>query len=743
MKMPRCLQVGRRSSIGLPPALSMSTPAAMLMLCLTPAPALAATNIVTTLADSGPGSLRQTINSSAPGDTITFAMTSGTITLTQALTIDKALNILGSGATNLAISGNHSTRIFLMPSSGAVLVSGLTFRDGQSSNGVNGTFISQGGGNYVATPGTLGEPGGAISTDGTLTLLDCVLQNNAAGLGGNGVGVEYGPVSSGANGGAGGAIYNKGTLTLSNCLVYQNTAGGGGASGSALDYGPPGAEGGSGGAIWSSGTLRLYNTVISDNRAGYGAGSSPGAGGATGGSGGGVWCGANLTASNCAFLRNSTGNGGYGGSEDGQAGSGGMAGSGGGIWCGGVLTLTDCIVNSNMCGVGGDGGGSAYNSGTGGGAGSGCGICSMNNAVLVRCTITGNYGKPGGVGGFNHYTIGGDGGPGSSGGGVYAGGSLTLTDCTVSRNASGNGGASAGPIAGWASLGGSGGAGGSGGGILGLGIVSLTNCTISDNICGNGGQGGQSVSGPGRGGGGGNGGGVYLPSGTGIVALVSCSIAGNHAGGPGPLAPFCSAGTNGIGGGVMSGSGGWLQCLNTIIALNSGDAPDVSGTFISLGHNLIGVTNGGSGFPAIGDQVGSSASPLDPKLAPLADNGGPTFTLALLPGSPAIDAGTATDVPLIDQRGVPRPQGAGVDIGAFEYQYIIPLISDLGFQGPDFWLRCCGLPGRTYTVQVSTNLLDWSDLNSFTSDTNGLFDYVDAAQTNHDKRFYRLKYTAP
>jgi hypothetical protein len=183
--------------------------------------------------------------------------------------------------------------------------------------------------------------------------------------------------------------------------------------------------------------------------------------------------------------------------------------------------------------------------------------------------------------------------------------------------------------------------------------------------------------------------------------------------------------------------------LNSIVALNTGAQPDVWGGFLSLGHNLIGATNGSSGFPGAGDQVGSAASPLNPKVGPLANNGGLTFTLALLPGSPALDAGTAMGVPPTDQRGVARPQGAGVDIGAFEYQYTVPVISGATFQGPNFCLQCCVLPGSAYTVQVSTNLLNWSDLECIISDTNGLLNCADAAPVNCAKRFYRLKYTAP
>ena len=62
--------------------------------------------------------------------------------------------------------------------------------------------------------------------------------------------------------------------------------------------------------------------------------------------------------------------------------------------------------------------------------------------------------------------------------------------------------------------------------------------------------------------------------------------------------------------------------------------------------------------------IGGADAPIDPRLGPLQDNGGPTPTHALLLGSPAIDASSAC--PATDQRGVTRPQGAGCDIGAFE-----------------------------------------------------------------------------
>jgi len=85
------------------------------------------------------------------------------------------------------------------------------------------------------------------------------------------------------------------------------------------------------------------------------------------------------------------------------------------------------------------------------------------------------------------------------------------------------------------------------------------------------------------------------------------------------------------------------------------------GRLTSLGYNLDG--DGSCGLHGPGD-----LSNVDPKLGPLQDSGGPTFTEALLPGSPAIDAGALEcPPPMTDQRRVSRPQGTGCDIGAFEF----------------------------------------------------------------------------
>jgi hypothetical protein len=121
-----------------------------------------------------------------------------------------------------------------------------------------------------------------------------------------------------------------------------------------------------------------------------------------------------------------------------------------------------------------------------------------------------------------------------------------------------------------------------------------------------------------------------------------------------------------VGGGLLNSSGdvsGTVSLHNTLIAQNTAaSAPDVSGHVQSQCYNLIGNGSGGSGF-AHTDLVGTTANPIGPRLGPLQDNGGPTPTMALLPGSPALNAGDPAQLGLPDQRGVVR--SGGVNIGAY------------------------------------------------------------------------------
>jgi hypothetical protein len=120
------------------------------------------------------------------------------------------------------------------------------------------------------------------------------------------------------------------------------------------------------------------------------------------------------------------------------------------------------------------------------------------------------------------------------------------------------------------------------------------------------------------------------------------------------------------GGGIRSAGTGTLNVRDSILAENYVDdydftqlfPSDLSGRLSSSGYNLIGDTRGGSGFS------GTDILNVDPRLGPLHDNGGPTPTMALLPGSPALNAGDPADLGTADQRGVAR--SGGVNIGAYQ-----------------------------------------------------------------------------
>ena len=114
---------------------------------------------------------------------------------------------------------------------------------------------------------------------------------------------------------------------------------------------------------------------------------------------------------------------------------------------------------------------------------------------------------------------------------------------------------------------------------------------------------------------------------------------------------------------------GGASLRNSIVARNTApDGPDVVGDVGAI-FSLIGDGTGSDITNANGNQVGRVAphsGVIDPLLGPLADNGGATRTLALLAGSPAIDAASGDNCPGKDQRDVARPQEAACDMGSYE-----------------------------------------------------------------------------
>lgn len=185
-----------------------------------------------------------------------------------------------------------------------------------------------------------------------------------------------------------------------------------------------------------------------------------------------------------------------------------------------------------------------------------------------------------------------------------------------------------------------------GGGLQNKGTATLTNCTISGNT--------SKVT-IGQVGGGGSGG---IFNYDGMLTLKSCTVTGN----------LGEAGAGGIGTTGVS-----TQLTNTILANNTIN-PGLLGVdlygpgFSSGGYNLIGIQDASVGFTnnVNHDIVGTAASPRDPLLLPLQDNGGGTDTAAIFASaSPAYNKGNSALATARDQRGYLRPDTA--DIGACEF----------------------------------------------------------------------------
>jgi hypothetical protein len=170
---------------------------------------------------------------------------------------------------------------------------------------------------------------------------------------------------------------------------------------------------------------------------------------------------------------------------------------------------------------------------------------------------------------------------------------------------------------------------------------------------------------------------------------------------------------------------------NTILY---GDVGQVFGLIIDGGHNIC--SDGSAQFTSP-----TSRNNVDPRLAPLADNGGPTPTVALLPGSPAIDAGDDSVCPPTDQRGVSRPQGLACDIGAFE---LVPQLTLSRTSQGNVSLEDVFQAGYTNRLSASTDLMGWVELGTSVADTNGVSRFEDSDAAHFAARFYRVQFgTAP
>lgn len=290
------------------------------------------------------------------------------------------------------------------------------------------------------------------------------------------------------------------------------------------------------------------------------------------------------------------------------------SGIGGGIYNDvGTMYMSDVVISDCVAGV--DGGGLYHNGGT---------ITAVNLDV-IDCTATGDGGGIWHSGTFT-YTGGRVSGcsAGDEGGGLYnTGFTWGITQVTIDDNSA--------PT--------------NGDGVYNIfGTITFTRCTISNNVFT----------------------GIYNRLGT--ISFDNGTISGN-----GDVGVYNSLGAvlfnrSTIAGntqyGIIQESGSGLTLQNTILAGNgiedlTSDTADVSST----GNNIFGTTSNPV-TPASGDQMGVAT--LDLHLGPLQDNGGPTFTMALLMNSVALDAGNPASAPTTDQRGQPRITGAQMDVGAYE-----------------------------------------------------------------------------
>ena len=466
---------------------------------------------------------------------------------------------------------------------------------------------------FAVGPASIQTPSGTISGTGHLTIQNVEIQGFRA-RGGDGL------CGGGGGMGAGGAIYIQfGSLTVENSTFDGNSATGGDGTfpcpTGGVDFKTDG--GGGGGGLGGDGG---HGGTSGGGGGGGARGNGASGGGFPGGGGGGTV----FDGGTGGFKNGGAGGylcGGNGGDFNNDGHDGKCPGGGGGG--GGVGDAADSVF------VGGNGGNGAYGGG-GGGAGDKGTVLSSNTGG------NGGFGGGGGGGdpGDSDFTNGrgGDGGFGGGGGGF---------------GQSGSGGP----------FGGKGGFGSTGGGGAGLGgaifndsaVVTVQNSTFTRNSvrggASNGFPGGGEKGGPGKGAGG------AIFSRNGSLTLVDVTISGNQ--------------TSDSGGGIVvyeEGLATQFTVNDTIVANNGPNECFFQGSVTSAGvGNLI--TDNGSGTVTGCPGVTQTK---DPQLGPLQDNGGDTRTMAISLGSSAMsNADSATSLPT-DQRGEPRPEGLGWDIGAYE-----------------------------------------------------------------------------
>ncbi len=329
----------------------------------------------------------------------------------------------------------------------------------------------------------------------------------------------------------------------------------------------------------------------------------------------------------------------------------GTADEGGGILSHGVLTVNDSSLSGNSANYSGGGIFNHYR------------MLTINNSTISNNSVDQNGGGVSNSGTLNIIRSTLFGNAAGNGGGIYNHVEMTINSSTLSGNSAneiGGGIYSDGAMAVNNSTLSDNSAVYSGGGIYNGGMLGMTNNTLSGNS-------------------GLNGGGIFNDN---ILTMINNTLSGNSAVGSGGIY-----------------NNGTLNYQNTIIANSVPDEDCFS--WGSIGTNLNNLVEDGSCNAALYG---------DPLLGPLADNGGDTWTHALLLGSPAIDVVPVSECPLTtDQRGFPRPYPAGdaCDIGAYEdetvplrFQKSVTPTSDVLYHG----LVTYTLSLRNVGASIETNV---------------------------------------
>jgi predicted outer membrane repeat protein len=631
------------------------------------------TTITVIGSDDGPGEFNPKDNTDttlrgalahihASGDTIQFQDTGWVIHLQSPLNVGNSVTIFGSddaGTGPVTIDGGNKVRDFTIGRGarvtldhlniingsaaggagvrnefGTLLVVDCTF-SGNSSTGDGGAILNQSGTTLIT--GTTFEnnkasdDGGAIDNRfGTVKLIETKLSNNTAADKGGAINNQAGRLSifgatstmtlSGNKAKNGGAISNAdaGNATITHAILSNNSASGNsGAIGNAgrMTISDSLLSGnmssGGGGAIGNSGELAIDHTTLSGNTASA--------------SGGAIFSNRGVTIRLCTLTDNTATN--AGGAIFNDAGmmihdstiSGNKAANGGAIFNKHYATIEGSTISDNT--ASGDGGAISES--------------SSYMLTISGSTLSGN--KASGKGGAISLFLSGKlhigtstlrGNSATTGGAIYAHfyASLTIGSSTLSGNS----------------------ATGDGGALYDDGYSTDTDLTIVNSTFS-----GNAATG--------SGGAIFSNGAVASAFIKNSTLSSNSAAtGGGIFAKIYFDHRN-------------IHLLNSIVARNTGTNPDFSGALNSTSHNnligdgtgMTGITNGSQG-----NKVGTSAAPIDPLLAPLAANGGPTQTMLPQAGSPAINGGHAntSNLPEFDQRGpgFPRVVGGRLDIGAVE-----------------------------------------------------------------------------